>query len=288
MRVADGWKDYKILDCSSGEKLEKWGDYKVIRPDPQIIWNTPKDKKLWNIHDGHYLRSSEGGGQWFFKDKKEFEANISYKNLKFLVYPTGFKHMGLFPEQSVNWEFIKEKIKLSKRPIKILNLFGYTGAATLAASSAGAEVCHVDASKKIIEWGKNNSILSKLSSNKIRWIVDDCEKFVIREIRRKNFYDGIIMDPPSYGRGPNGEIWKLEESIYNFVSTVVNILSDNPLFFILNSYTSGLSPSVMDCILKICISKKYSKGNFFADEIGIPIEKDSMILPCGSTAIWHC
>ncbi len=287
MRIADNWKDYKILDTSHGEKLEKWGNTILVRPDPQIIWNTPHNSPLWDKNDGHYKRSSNGGGKWNSDTVTQKEWVISYDDLKFYIRPTGFKHTGLFPEQAVNWDYMNNAIKNSKKKpsdIKILNLFAYTGGATLACASAGANVCHVDASKGMVAWARDNAKLSGLEDKPIRWIVDDCKKFVEREIRRGNKYDGIIMDPPSYGRGPSGETWKLEENIYDFVSLCSRLLSDDPLFFILNSYTTGLSPSVMAYILGSTVGKG-RKVDVSAEEIGLPVESTGLTLPCGSTAI---
>lgn len=287
MRIADNWKDYKIIDTSNGEKLERWGNTVLIRPDPQIIWNTPHNSPLWDKNDGHYKRSSSGGGKWNSNSVTQKEWVISYKDLKFYIRPTGFKHTGLFPEQAVNWDYMRETIKNShKNPsdIKILNLFAYTGGATLACAAEGANVCHVDASKGMVAWARDNARLSSLDDKPIRWIVDDCKKFVEREIRRGNRYDGIIMDPPSYGRGPSGETWKLEENIYDFVKLCANLLSDEPLFFILNSYTTGLSPSVMLYLLGTTVANN-KDVKISADEIGLPVESTGLILPCGSTAI---
>lgn len=285
MRVVENFFDYEILDTSDGEKLERWGDTILIRPDPQIIWNTPKTSE-WKTADAHYLRSTKGGGEW--KNYKKIKNNwaISYKNLKFNIKPTGFKHTGLFPEQAVNWDFFQDVISKEKRKIKVLNLFAYTGGATLACAAAGADVCHVDASKGMVAWARENAQLSNLSDKPIRWIVDDCEKFVAREIKRGNTYDAIIMDPPSYGRGPNGEIWKLEEQIYNMVSACSKVLSDNPLFFVLNSYTTGLSPSVMEYLIGVTVGQKFD-GKITCDEIGLKVTKTGYNLPCGSTAIWR-
>lgn len=286
MRAADGWKDYRIVDTSNGEKLEYWGKQLLIRPDPQIIWDTKHENKLWNQVAGHYHRSTKGGGEWEFRKKLPEQWQIGYRDLKFVIRPTGFKHTGLFPEQAVNWDYFRQKIKAANRPIKVLNLFAYTGGATLACAAAGASVCHVDASKGMIAWGKENAVASGLSECPIRWIVDDCEKFVNREIRRGNRYDAIIMDPPSYGRGPGGEVWQLEEHIYKLVALCSEVLSDQPLFFALNSYTTGLSPSVMQYLLGVTVGKQYG-GKVTADEIGLPVEETGMILPCGSTALWE-
>lgn len=286
MRTAKNWKDYQIIDTSSGEKLEKWADTVFIRPDPQIIWDTEKTNPLWNNAHGHYHRSKKGGGQWEFLKKIKDSFTISYKDLKFVIRPTGFKHTGLFPEQAVNWDYFDDKIKKANRPIKVLNLFAYTGGATLACANAGASVCHVDASKGMVAWARENATVSNLSDKPIRWIVDDCEKFVMREIRRGNKYDAIIMDPPSYGRGPSGEVWQLEEHIYGLVELCSRVLSDNPLFFALNSYTTGLSPSVMQYLLGCTVAKKFG-GKVTADEIGLPVKESGYVLPCGSTALWE-
>lgn len=287
MRVASDWKDYKIVDTSGGEKLEYWGDTLLIRPDPQIIWDTDKTSSLWNNAHAHYIRSAKGGGEWEYNKKVKESWIISYKDLKFNIRPTGFKHTGLFPEQAVNWDLFAEKIRNSNynRPIKALNLFAYTGGATLALANAGASVTHVDASKGMVAWARDNAKVSNLDNKPIRWIVDDCEKFVQREIKRGNFYDIVVMDPPSYGRGPNGEVWKLEEQIYSLVELCSQVLSDNPLMFVLNSYTTGLSPSVMAYLLGVTVGKKY-KGEISADEIGLPVEEAGYNLPCGSTALW--
>ncbi len=286
MRTAKDWKDYKIIDTSNGEKLEKWGNTVFIRPDPQIIWDTERQNPLWRKADGHYHRSKKGGGEWEFHKKIKESWTISYKDLKFVIRPTGFKHTGLFPEQAVNWDYFDKKIKEANRPIKVLNLFAYTGGATLACAKAGASVCHVDASKGMVAWARENAAASNLTDKPIRWIVDDCEKFVMREIRRGNKYDAIIMDPPSYGRGPSGEVWQLEEHIYGLVDLCSRVLSDNPLFFALNSYTTGLSPSVMEYLIGVTVGKKY-KGKVTSDEIGLPVEESGYVLPCGSTALWE-
>lgn len=284
MRVISGFDDYEIIDSSKGEKLERWKDTVLVRPDPQIIWNNERKNPLWNKADGHYLRSSKGGGEWDFKKSCKESWTVSYKGLTFLIKPTGFKHTGLFPEQAVNWDFFDDIIKKQDRQISVLNLFAYTGGATLACAKAGAEVCHVDASKGMVAWARENAALSGLSDKPIRWIVDDCEKFVEREIKRGRRYDAVIMDPPSYGRGPNGEVWKLEEQVYDLVKLCSNILSDNPLFFVLNSYTTGLSPSVMAYLLSIALKKE---SGVSADEIGIKVTQSGCCLPCGSTAIWQ-
>ena len=286
MRVADGWKDYKLIDTSNGEKLETWKDIVLIRPDPQIIWKTSRKSPLWNNAHGHYQRSSSGGGSWEFKKKIPESWEISYNKLTFNIKPTGFKHTGLFPEQAVNWEWMKNKIQSAKRPVNVLNLFAYTGGATLACAEAGANVCHVDASKGMVQWAKENAASSGIADRPVRWLVDDCVKFVQREIRRGNRYDGIIMDPPSYGRGPGGEVWKLEEQLYSLVTLCKQVLSDNPLFFILNSYTTGLSPAVMEYLLGVLLQKDFG-GKVSSDEIGLKVSDTGLVLPCGSTAIWE-
>ncbi|MDE6034417.1 MAG: class I SAM-dependent methyltransferase [Ruminococcus sp.] len=286
MRTAENWKDYRIIDTSDGEKLELWGGISLVRPDPQIIWKTDRNNPLWDSADGHYHRSNSGGGQWNFRRKLPEVWKIGYKNLRFNIKPTGFKHTGLFPEQAVNWDFMAEKIRTAGREINVLNLFAYTGGATLACADAGASVCHVDASKGMVQWARENAGISGLSGKPIRWIVDDCEKFIAREIRRGRRYDAVIMDPPSYGRGPSGEIWKLENSIYDLVKLCSGVLSDNPLFFLINSYTTGLSPSVMGYIAGTVLTEKFG-GSISFDEIGLPVESTGMTLPCGSTAIWQ-
>lgn len=287
MRVADKWQDYAILDTSAEEKLEDWNGVKLIRPDPQIIWKTPKNEKLWDSADAHYFRSQSGGGNWEYKNSRPQKAwKLSYGGLTFKIKPTGFKHTGLFPEQAVNWDFMQDKIRNAGREISVLNLFAYTGGATLACAEAGASVCHVDASKGMVAWARENAQLSGLEDKPIRWLVDDCEKFVQREIRRGRKYDGIVMDPPSYGRGTGGEIWKLEDSIYDLVELCSQVLSDEPLFFLLNSYTTGLSPAVMAYILDSVLVKKFG-GRVSSDEIGLPVKSSGMPLPCGSTAIWQ-
>ena len=287
MRIAKKWEQYSILDTSSEEKLEDWNGVKLIRPDPQIIWKTPKNENLWNSADGHYHRSSSGGGSWEYRNSKpQGSWKMSYGNLTFKIKPTGFKHTGLFPEQAVNWDFMRDKIRESGSDVNILNLFAYTGGATLACAEAGASVCHVDASKGMVAWARENAQLSGLSDTPVRWIVDDCEKFVKREIRRGKKYDGIVMDPPSYGRGSGGEIWKLEDSIYDLVELCSQVLTEKPLFFLLNSYTTGLSPAVMAYILDSILVKKFG-GSVTSDEIGLPVKSSNMALPCGSTAIWQ-
>ena len=284
MRYTKDWKDYELLDCSGGERLERWGNVVLIRPDPQVIWNTPKEHPLWHRADARYVRSKEGGGHWECRRQLPEAWNINYKDLQFKISPTGFKHTGLFPEQAVNWDMMREKITGAGRSIKVLNLFAYTGGATLAAASAGASVCHVDAAKGMVHWARENAELSSLAERPIRWIVDDCAKFVEREIRRGNTYDAIIMDPPSYGRGPGGEVWKLEDQIYDLVKLCTGVLSDNPLFFLLNSYTTGLSASAMAYVLGVNMQK--FGGGVSAEEIGLPVTASGMVLPCGSSAIW--
>ena len=284
MRYTKDWKDYELLDCSGGERLERWGNVVLIRPDPQVIWNTPKGHPLWHRADARYVRSKEGGGHWECRRQLPEAWNINYKDLQFKISPTGFKHTGLFPEQAVNWDMMREKIAGAGRSIKVLNLFAYTGGATLAAASAGASVCHVDAAKGMVHWARENAELSSLAERPIRWIVDDCAKFVEREIRRGNTYDAIIMDPPSYGRGPGGEVWKLEDQIYDLVKLCTGVLSDEPLFFLLNSYTTGLSASAMAYVLGVNMQK--FGGGVSAEEIGIPVTASGMVLPCGSSAIW--
>ena len=285
MRVADKWQEYKILDTSSGEKLESWGGVTLVRPDPQIIWKSEKRSELWKRADGVYHRSAKGGGSWEFRKKLPDSWQIGYGDLRFIIRPTGFKHTGLFPEQAVNWDMMRGLIKESGREINVLNLFAYTGGATLACAEAGAKVAHVDASKGMVAWARENAKASGLEDKPVRWLVDDCEKFVRREIKRGRKYDAVVMDPPSYGRGPGGEVWKLEDCVYELVKLCAGVLSDEPLFFLLNSYTTGLSPSVMAYILGDIICEKYG-GNVTADEIGLPVEATGRPLPCGSTAVW--
>ncbi len=281
MWIADNWKDYTVIDTSSGEKLERWGKYTLVRPDPQVIWHTEKKNPLWKRADASYKRSSTGGGAW--SDNRLPESwTINYRNLTFLIKPMGFKHTGLFPEQAANWDWFSDLIKNAGREIKVLNLFAYTGGATVAAAKAGASVVHVDAAKGMVAQAKENARLSGLADAPIRYIVDDCKKFVEREIRRGNKYDGIIMDPPSYGRGPTGEVWKIEENIDEFVALVSNVLSDNPLFFLLNSYTTGLNASTMKYITTVRLLNKH-KGKSEADELGLPVEDTGLALPCGSS-----
>lgn len=284
MWKANGWVDYEVIDCSRGEKLERWGKYRLIRPDPQIIWDTEKKDAGWKHPNGHYHRSSRGGGEWEFFDLPE-QWSIRYKSLTFNLKPFSFKHTGLFPEQAANWDWFSEKIKHAGREIKVLNLFAYTGGATLAAAAAGAAVTHVDASKGMVNWAKENAKSSGLEDAPVRWIVDDCVKFAEREIRRKKTYDAIIMDPPSYGRGPKGEIWKIEDNIHGLVKLCSRLLSDDPLFFLINSYTTGLAPSVLSYLLATEL-KRY-RGQVSADEVGLPVSSNGLVLPCGASGRWE-
>ena len=284
MWLADAWKDYEVLDTSGGEKLERWGKYVLVRPDPQVIWNTPKDDPLWRKYDARYARSSTGGGKWANLRLPE-HWQVKYRELTFNVKPMNFKHTGVFPEQAANWDFIMETIRGAGRPINALNLFAYTGGATLACAAAGASVCHVDAAKGMVAWAKENARSSGLEDRPIRWIVDDCAKFVEREIRRGRRYDAIIMDPPSYGRGPSGEIWKLEENLWPFVQLVSQVLSDKPLFVIINSYTTGLAPSVVGYIMDSIFTKRFG-GHSECGELGLPVKDSGLVLPCGSTGRW--
>ena len=284
MWLADAWKDYEVLDTSGGEKLERWGKYVLVRPDPQVIWNTPKDDPLWRKYDARYARSSTGGGKWANLRLPE-HWQVKYRELTFNVKPMNFKHTGVFPEQAANWDFIMETIRGAGRPINALNLFAYTGGATLACAAAGASVCHVDAAKGMVAWAKENAKSSGMEDRPIRWIVDDCAKFVEREIRRGRRYDAIIMDPPSYGRGPSGEIWKLEENLWPFVQLVSQVLSDKPLFVIINSYTTGLAPSVVGYIMDSIFTKRFG-GHSECGELGLPVKDSGLVLPCGSTGRW--
>lgn len=282
MWIANDWSDYRILDCGGGEKVEKWADYTLVRPDPQAIWNRTQGVKAWDKSNAIYHRSKSGGGQWEIK-KLPAQWTVSYKELTFNLKPMSFKHTGLFPEQAANWNFIMEKIRNAGRPVNVLNLFAYTGGATLAAAAAGASVCHVDASKGMTQWARENAASSGLADKPIRWIVDDCKKFVQREIRRGRKYDAIIMDPPSYGRGPSGETWKIEEDVADFVELTMQLLSDKPLFVIISSYSTGLAPSVMSYLLGITAGKKH-KGTIEAEELGLPVDSTGLVLPCGSSA----
>ena len=296
MWIADQWKDYEVLDTSAGEKLERWGDYILVRPDPQVIWNTGHVNKGWKKKNGHYHRSEKGGGEWeFFSLPDEWGIRYQLRSLDgrelvFHLKPFSFKHTGLFPEQAVNWEWFTGKIREAQkqlgRPVRVLNLFAYTGGATIAAAAAGASVTHVDASKGMVTWAKENAAASGLSGAPVRWLVDDCVKFVEREIRRGNHYDGIIMDPPSYGRGPKGEVWKLEESIWPFAELTAKLLSEDAVFFLLNSYTTGLQPAVLSYIISCAIVKRVG-GNVETGEIGLPVTESGLILPCGAAGRWE-
>ena len=284
MWIADGWKDYEVIDTSNGEKLERWGDYILVRPDPQVIWNTDKKHFGWKKFNGHYHRSNKGGGEWEFRNLPE-EWSINYKDLTFNLKPFSFKHTGLFPEQATNWDWFSSLIKEANRPIKVLNLFAYTGGATVSATKAGASVTHVDASKGMVGWAKENAASSGLADAPIRYFVDDCVKLVEREIRRGNKYDGIIMDPPSYGRGPKGEIWKIEDSVFPFIKETAQLLSDKPLFFLINSYTTGLQPAVLSYMLHTVLDPIH-KGTVEAQEIGLPVKSNGLVLPCGASGRW--
>lgn len=286
MRNSEFWKDYELIDASEGERLERWDDIILIRPDPQVIWNTERKNPLWRNAHARYHRSNTGGGKWQVYKKIPDSWSVKYRDLSFNVKPMGFKHTGIFPEQAVNWDFVADKIMRADRQLNVLNLFGYTGCATIACLNAGAAVCHVDAAKGMVAWAKENAASSGVSDKPVRWIVDDCGKFVAREIRRGRKYDGIIMDPPSYGRGPSGEIWKLEEQLYSFVELCTGVLSDDPSFIILNSYTTGLSASVMEYILGVLVQKRFG-GTVSSDEIGLKATESGLYVPCGSTAIWQ-
>ncbi len=286
MKISNNWEDYECLDAGNGEKLERFGSYIFRRPDPQAMWDILDDKK-WQKVDGYYHRSNSGGGYWEFLKNLPNQWTINYKHLKFKISPTNFKHIGIFPEQAVNWDFMMDKIKHSNRHIKVLNLFAYTGCATMAVSSAGASVVQVDASKGMTDWAKENMHLCNLDDHEIRFIVDDCVKFVEREIRRGNKYDAIVMDPPSYGRGPNKEVWKFEKNIYHLIDLCMQVLSDKPLFFLINSYTTGISSIVLENILKTTMLKKYPQGKVLSGEIGLPITRDNLVLPCGIYGRWE-
>ena len=285
MWIADNWKDYELIDASNGERLERWGQHILVRPDPQVIWKTPRTSPVWKRPEGRYSRSHTGGGSW---DKGGLPASwkINYGELTFNVKPMNFKHTGLFPEQACNWDFAMDKIRKAGRPINVLNLFAYTGAASVACAKAGASVCHVDAAKGMVSWAKENAVSSGLADAPIRWIVDDCAKFVEREIRRGRRYDAIIMDPPSYGRGPGGEIWKLEQNLWPFVSLCAGVLSDDPLFVIINSYTTGLSASVLSYVTESIFTKKFG-GHSDSRELGLPVTDSGLVLPCGATCRWE-
>ena len=285
MWISDRWRDYELIDCSGGERLERWGDKLLIRPDPQAIWDTPRSDPRWRRADARYHRSSSGGGHW---EKNALPASwpIRYGELSFLVRPMNFKHTGLFPEQAANWDYIMEKISSAGRPVSVLNLFGYTGAATVAAAKAGAAVCHVDAAKGMVAWGKENAEASGVREKPIRWIVDDCAKFVEREIRRGRRYDALIMDPPSYGRGPGGEVWKLENNLWDFVSLTAGVLSDHPLFVLINSYTTGLSASTVGYVADSVFTRRFG-GRSESRELGLPVTASGLVLPCGASCRWE-
>jgi len=287
MYIADQWKDFEVIDTGEGDKLERWGNFVLRRPDPQIIWPIQNEDEQWRKADAHYHRSSSGGGQWQIRNKEMPERwTISYEELRFHIKPTSFKHTGLFPEQAVNWSWMMNKIRNANRPIRVLNLFAYSGGATVACAAAGAEVCHVDAAKGMVQWAKENAALSGLEDAPIRYITDDVFKFVQREQRRGRQYDAIIMDPPSYGRGPKGETWKLEENLFPFLQTCMTIMSDNPLFLLINSYTTGLSPTVLQHLLTMSMGNKYG-GEINCGEIGLPITRSGLALPCGILGRWE-
>lgn len=284
MRISENWRDYCLIDTSEGERLERWGEIILIRPDPQIIWKNPDPAPEWKSVHAFYHRSRSGGGSWEYRKRFPESQQIRYGDLTFLVKPTGFKHMGLFPEQAVNWDYCAKLIRGESRKINVLNLFAYTGGATLACANAGASVCHLDAVKGMVDWAKENARLSRLSEKPIRWITDDAMKFLGREVRRGNRYDGIILDPPSYGRGTNGEMWKLEDCIHGLMERCTEVLSDKPLFLLLNSYTTGLSPTVMAYLLQMTVGNKY-KIKVNAEEIALPVKQTGLAIPCGNTAI---
>jgi len=289
MWIADNWKDYEVIDTSDGEKLERWGKYILLRPDPQVIWNTDKKVPQWRKLNAHYHRSDKGGGQWQFFDLPEswtINYDLPCGKLSFNLKPFSFKHTGLFPEQAANWEWFSDLISKAGREIKVLNLFAYTGGATIAAAAAGAHVTHVDASKGMVGWAKENAVSSGILENRTRYLVDDCQKFIERELRRGNSYDAIIMDPPSYGRGPKGEIWKMEENIFEFIKLAEKLLSDKPLFFLINSYTTGLQPAVLTYMLETVIKSKHG-GVVRSDEIGLPVSSNGLVLPCGAAGRWQ-
>ncbi len=288
MFLSDNWKDYELIDANMGEKLERWGDIILRRPDPQIVWSVPNAKRspLWDKADARYIRSSSGGGHWEYNKKLPEKWQLGYGALTFGIKMMGFKHTGLFPEQAANWDWFSDIIRKSgRKDVKVLNLFAYTGGASIAALSAGASVCHVDASKGMVGWAKENAVLSGLSDRPIRFIVDDVKKFVEREIRRGKQYDAVIMDPPSYGRGPSGEVWKIEEELFGLIELCQKVLSPDPLFFLVNSYTTGLSGSVMENIYKLTLIKSYG-GSSKTDEVGLPITTGGLCLPCGYSARW--
>ena len=285
MFLANNWVDYKLIDSADGEKLEYWGKFLLRRPDPQAVWSIKSEKNLWDRSDAWYHRSDKGGGHWEYFNKLPERWTINYRNLTFNIKPMGFKHTGLFPEQAVNWDWFSDLIKNANREIKVLNLFAYTGGATVAALEAGASVCHVDASKGMVTWAKENVVSSGLADKSVRYIVDDVKKFVAREIRRENKYDAIIMDPPSYGRGPSGEVWKIEDELFPLVWDCMKILSNKPLFFLINSYTTGLSAEILKNILTMTLKKKFG-GKVSADEIGLPMSSSGLVLPCGISGRW--
>ncbi len=284
MWIANRWNDYELLDCGRGEKLERWGDKLLVRPDPQAIWDTPRTHRGWKRPDGRYQRSKSGGGHWE-REKLPQRWTVTYGDLTFQVGPMNFKHTGLFPEQAANWDFAQQQIRAAGRPVNVLNLFAYTGGATVACAAAGASVCHVDAAKGMVSWARDNARLSGLEKAPVRWIVDDCAKFLEREIRRGRKYDALIMDPPSYGRGPSGEVWKLEDDLYPFLELAVQVLSDRPQFIILNSYTTGLAPSVLTYLLETLVGKRYG-GHTESQELGLPVTASGLALPCGATGRW--
>ena len=282
MRIADQWQDYELIDCSDGERLERWGNTILVRPDPHVIWKTEKTNPLWRQPHARYLRSNTGGGRWTFYKDVPGHWTIGYGELQFNIKTMGFKHTGLFPEQAANWDWVMDKIRHAGRPVRVLNLFAYTGAATVACLKAGAEVCHVDAAKGMVAWAKENAAASGVSDRPVRWIIDDCQKFVEREIRRGRKYDALIMDPPSYGRGPSGEIWKLEQNLWPFVSLCAGVLSDTPLFVLINSYTTGLSPSVLSYV-SCCVFGKRFGGHAESRELCLPVTESGLYLPCGAS-----
>jgi len=283
MWIADGWKDYELIDASGGEKLERWGRCIMRRPDPQAVWDTPKSHPLWEKADAVYHRDRSGGGRWEIRSLPG-GLSVRYGALRFNIRPTGFKHTGLFPEQAVNWDWEAALIAGAGRPVRVLNLFAYTGGATAACAAAGAQVCHVDASKGMTQWAKENLAASGLSGRPVRFLVDDCIKFVGREKRRGRRYEAIILDPPSYGRGPGGEVWKLEEQLYTLLSACADLLSEKPLFFLLNSYTTGLSPSAMGYLLGVTVGRAFTSGRLEADEIGLNVTSTGLAFPCGASA----
>lgn len=285
MWVSDKWRDYELIDCSDGEKLERWGSQILVRPDPQAIWKTPRKNPGWKKPSARYLRNESGGGHWE-KNSLPESWQVRYGELVFNVKPMNFKHTGIFPEQAANWDYATEKIRRAGRPISVLNLFAYTGGATVACAKAGANVCHVDAAKGMVNWAKENARSSGMENAPIRWIVDDCGKFVEREIRRGKKYDAIIMDPPSYGRGPTGEVWKLEENLWDFVSLCAGVLSDDPLFVIINSYTTGLSPATITYISQSVFGTKFG-GHAESQELGLPVTESGLYLPCGAACRWE-